>query len=302
MNKRQRFTTYRVEDDRESEDLGCGSSERSEECDDSKYACDIPGINPQKENTLRLISQTNGEALLRPYILSPTEQSARSEQLMDYIHSLEGRIKQLEKASQQNVRILMRKTVIDRCDELSNGIVSAKASPRDPKAMQTSYCSTLTTSGTTYASSETDMESAVYVMGDEIDEAVAEPNSLVYSCTKWRCRGEMLVKQHTKFNGAFCGRPLKAAIVRVFYPILNFVNHFLAGSLCNRRHCPKLRKFVRHFTNLPHPSPTRQSYMRLRKKAPGSHQPSQPLSESLLNVGRLSLTNSELSFVAESFI
>uniref|UniRef100_A0A0K0DBM8 Coiled-coil domain-containing protein 58 n=1 Tax=Angiostrongylus cantonensis TaxID=6313 RepID=A0A0K0DBM8_ANGCA len=46
--QRQRFTNYRAEDDRESEDLGCGSSERSEDCDDSKYTCDIPGINPQK--------------------------------------------------------------------------------------------------------------------------------------------------------------------------------------------------------------------------------------------------------------
>lgn len=106
------------------------------------------------------------------------EQNARAEQLMDYIHSLEGRIKQLEKASQQNgvwqsectlASDSDEKTVIDRCEELSNGIISANASPRDPRAMQGSYCSTLTTSGTTYASSETDMESAVYVMGDETD-------------------------------------------------------------------------------------------------------------------------------------
>ncbi|KAE9418758.1 hypothetical protein Angca_003367 [Angiostrongylus cantonensis] len=175
--QRQRFTNYRAEDDRESEDLGCGSSERSEDCDDSKYTCDIPGINPQKEDTLRLISQRMESSVVSVHSVA-NEQSVRSEQLLDYIHSLEGRIKQLEKASQQNgiwhsactlESESDEKTVIDRCDEFSNGVIIANGSPRDPKAMQTSYCSTLTTSGTTYASSETDMESAVYVMGDETD-------------------------------------------------------------------------------------------------------------------------------------
>ncbi|EPB68703.1 hypothetical protein ANCCEY_12205 [Ancylostoma ceylanicum] len=46
--QRQRYGVYRNEDDRESEDLGCGSSERSEECDDSKEICDNPSINQQK--------------------------------------------------------------------------------------------------------------------------------------------------------------------------------------------------------------------------------------------------------------
>ncbi|KAJ1364401.1 hypothetical protein KIN20_024494 [Parelaphostrongylus tenuis] len=102
---------------------------------------------------------------------------------------MEGRIKAVEKASQQNCESFL---------------------PEIQKQCKTSYCSTLTTSGTTYASSETDMESAVYVMGDEIDGI------------------ESLE-------------------------------------------------------------------MRLRKKAPGSPPTIAPLSESLLNVGRLSLTNSELS-------
>ncbi|VDL71169.1 unnamed protein product [Nippostrongylus brasiliensis] len=46
--QRQRLSAYRTEDDRESEDLGCGGSERSEDCDDHKDLCETPSINQQK--------------------------------------------------------------------------------------------------------------------------------------------------------------------------------------------------------------------------------------------------------------
>ncbi|KJH50330.1 hypothetical protein DICVIV_03524 [Dictyocaulus viviparus] len=180
--QRQRFTGYSNEDDRESEDLGCGSSERSEEYDESKNACDIPRTNPQKENALRMISQQIGSSAVSVRSVV-NEHNAHAEQIVNYIHSLEGRIKQLEKTTHQNdlwhsecavASDSDEKTVINRCEEFLNGVITAKPCGRD--TMQTSYCKlskkltlgTLTTSGTTYASSDTDMESAVYVMGDEI--------------------------------------------------------------------------------------------------------------------------------------
>ncbi|VDO98628.1 unnamed protein product [Heligmosomoides polygyrus] len=110
---------------------GCGSSERSEDCDDLKDLCETPSINQQKENTLRLLCQRLGTSAASQS--ASIETNAHTERLVDYIQSLEERIKQLEGASRQSV-------------------------------------GTLTTSGTTYASSETDMESAVYVMGNETDE------------------------------------------------------------------------------------------------------------------------------------
>ncbi|CAJ0588172.1 unnamed protein product [Cylicocyclus nassatus] len=176
--QRQRYAAYHADDDKESEDLGCGSSERSEECDDSKDLCDNPSINQQKEHTLRMLCQRIGTPADTNH-LSSVDQTADAERLVNYIHSLEGRIKQLERASQQTglwhsaCTLLSEsdeKTIIDRCDELCSEAISQKVAPNNHKAMQMSSCSTMTTSGTTYASSETDMESAVYVMGDEIDE------------------------------------------------------------------------------------------------------------------------------------
>ncbi|VDM77483.1 unnamed protein product, partial [Strongylus vulgaris] len=177
--QRQRYAVYHAEDDKESEDLGCGSSERSEECDDSKDVCDNPSINHQKEHTLRMLCQRIGTPADDSTHLSSVDQTADAERLVNYIQSLEGRIKQLERASQQTglwhsaCTLLSEsdeKTIIDRCDELCNETNLEKVAPLNHKAMQISSCSTMTTSGTTYASSETDMESAVYVMGDETDE------------------------------------------------------------------------------------------------------------------------------------
>ncbi|KAK6041469.1 hypothetical protein COOONC_21026 [Cooperia oncophora] len=174
--QRQRSFVYRTEDDRESEDLGCGSSERSEDCDETKDLCETPSINQQKENTLRMISQRIGSFAMNQ--VPSSDSIAHTERLVDYIQSLEERIKQLEGASRQNGiwhsactlgSDSDERTVIDRCEELSNDVLLKKCRLNDPKAMQISHCSTLTTSGTTYASSETDLESAVYVMGDESD-------------------------------------------------------------------------------------------------------------------------------------
>ncbi|KHJ92946.1 hypothetical protein OESDEN_07152 [Oesophagostomum dentatum] len=130
-----------------------------------------------QEHVLRMICQrVETPAASR---LSSVDQTADTERLVNYIQSLEGRIKQLERASQQtglwhSVGTLAsesdEKTIIDRCDELCSDMNSEKIMPSNHKAMQISSCSTMTTSGTTYASSETDMESAVYVMGDEVDE------------------------------------------------------------------------------------------------------------------------------------
>ncbi|KAK6758748.1 hypothetical protein RB195_016147 [Necator americanus] len=175
--QRQRYAVYHGEDDKESEDLGCGSSERSEECDDSKEVCDT-SINQQKELALRMICQRVDTAGATSQ-LSSLDQTAETERLVNYIQSLEARIKQLERASQQNglwhsactlVSENDEKTIIDRCDELYNDTIPEKITPLNNKTMQISSCSTMTNSGTTYASSETDMESAVFVMGDEVDE------------------------------------------------------------------------------------------------------------------------------------
>ncbi|ETN77342.1 hypothetical protein NECAME_11126 [Necator americanus] len=172
--QRQRYAVYHGEDDKESEDLGCGSSERSEECDDSKEVCDT-SINQQKELALRMICQRVDTAGATSQ-LSSLDQTAETERLVNYIQSLEARIKQLERASQQNglwhsactlVSENDEKTIIDRCDELYNDTIPEKITPLNNKTMQISSCSTMTNSGTTYASSETDMESAVFVMGDE---------------------------------------------------------------------------------------------------------------------------------------
>lgn len=172
--QRHHVSAYRTEDDRESEDLGCGSSERSEDCDDLKDLCETPSINQQKENTLRLLCQRLGTSAASQS--ASIETNAHTERLVDYIQSLEERIKQLEGASRQSgiwhsactlETDSDERTVIDRCEELSSDMLLGKSRPR---TMQSSYCSTLTTSGTTYASSETDMESAVYVMGNETDE------------------------------------------------------------------------------------------------------------------------------------
>ncbi|WKY13894.1 hypothetical protein Q1695_004608 [Nippostrongylus brasiliensis] len=173
--QRQRLSAYRTEDDRESEDLGCGGSERSEDCDDHKDLCETPSINQQKENTLRLISQRHENYGSNQQ--SSLERNRHTDQIVNYIQSLEERIKQLEGASRQSglwhsactlASDSDERTIIDRCEELSSHLLE-KSRANDHRAMQMSYCSTMTTSGTTYASSETDMESAVYVMGDEID-------------------------------------------------------------------------------------------------------------------------------------
>ncbi|XGW05057.1 hypothetical protein V3C99_015883, partial [Haemonchus contortus] len=174
--QRQQSFIYRREYDRESEDLGCGSSERSEDCDEAKELCETPSINQQKENTLRMISQRIGT--YHSNQTASVESIAHTDRLVDYIHSLEERIKQLEGASRQNgiwrsactlASDSDETTVIDRCEELSDDVLLKKSRQNYPKPMQISYSSTLTTSGTTYASSETDLESAVYVMGDETD-------------------------------------------------------------------------------------------------------------------------------------
>ncbi|KAL6743515.1 hypothetical protein Aduo_016544 [Ancylostoma duodenale] len=234
--QRQRYGVYRTEDDRESEDLGCGSSERSEECDDSKEICDNPSINQQKELALRMICQ-RVETPAAASRLSSVDQTADAERLVNYIQSLEGRIKQLERASQQNglwrsactlASDSDEKTIIDRCDELCRDVMSEKITPPEHKTLQISTCSTMTTSGTTYASSETDMESAVYVMGDEVDEIGALE---VRSLTRIEEDGEDKVKSVDDVEEKSAQLPPAIA----------------------------------------------------------------PLSESLLNVGRLSLTNSDLS-------
>ncbi|PIO63786.1 hypothetical protein TELCIR_14602, partial [Teladorsagia circumcincta] len=79
---------------------GCGSSERSEDCDETKDLCETPSINQQKENTLRMISQRMGVFSLNQ--VPSAESIAHTERLVDYIQSLEERIKQLEGASRQN--------------------------------------------------------------------------------------------------------------------------------------------------------------------------------------------------------
>ncbi|KAK5982934.1 hypothetical protein GCK32_009778 [Trichostrongylus colubriformis] len=159
--QRQRSFLYRTEDDRESEDLGCGSSERSEDCDETKDFCDAPTINQQKENTLRMISQ---RIAAFPMNQAPSAESiAHTERLVDYIQSLEERIKQLEGAGQQNGIWRSASTFASDSDERTRFDGMCRAIRRSIKKC------TLTTSGTTYASSETDLESAVYVMGDESD-------------------------------------------------------------------------------------------------------------------------------------
>uniref|UniRef100_A0A8R1HSE3 Coiled-coil domain-containing protein 85A n=1 Tax=Caenorhabditis japonica TaxID=281687 RepID=A0A8R1HSE3_CAEJA len=180
------------DEDAESEDLGCGSSEQSGGSEGHHDEEKQPCFNKHKESTLRRIMASS-------MCSEPSEEEERREvskrersRLLGYIQSLENRIKHLEMSqnhesfwnSSSNVGSdCDEKTIIERGwlgEELNEGLedkTEANSSTASSshvvgsaaeKMMFESMTSTMTSSGcTTYASSGTDMES-VFVMGDEI--------------------------------------------------------------------------------------------------------------------------------------
>ncbi|CAD6193925.1 unnamed protein product [Caenorhabditis auriculariae] len=169
-------------DDDRSEDLGCGSSERSVTFEEENCS-----FNKTKEDAIRLLSKR----MSLPSTSSITEEGLAPKKdstlIISYIQSLENRIKNLESLqnnesfwnSESNIGSDSdEKTVIERWDEenTSNGNSTTRKSTI--QNMFTSTTSTMTSSGTTYGSSETDGESAVFVMGDEIDFGSLEVRAL----------------------------------------------------------------------------------------------------------------------------
>ncbi|PAV61494.1 hypothetical protein WR25_11328 [Diploscapter pachys] len=154
-------------DDEESDDLGCGSSERSA-CSEDR---DI--FNQQKENTLRMITEEMTSLQSSTHERRDKEVQ-KQEDILIYIHTLEERIKQLEDTQSEPIwrdasheTESEEKTIVERWEE------EKRAKSDSQLIMGVSTASTMTSSGTTYGSSEVDGDSTVYVMGDEMTESTS---------------------------------------------------------------------------------------------------------------------------------
>ncbi|CAI4223991.1 unnamed protein product [Auanema sp. JU1783] len=176
LDEQRQYMLNRQQDEEESEDQGCGSSERSNDSDNYKSTelSDSLQYNVQKEHALRMISEH-----MQTSNTSDEQNVSRTkdtEKLLNYIQSLESRIKHLEMTNTQGRDRMWssesnmasesdEKTIIDKWDD-------DVAPLREAARMLVSTNSTMTnSSGTTYVSTDTDIESAVYIMGEENDAA-----------------------------------------------------------------------------------------------------------------------------------
>ncbi|CAJ0929642.1 unnamed protein product, partial [Mesorhabditis belari] len=177
-----RLDEQRQRDEEELAESGCGGSERSSDSPPSesqKIEQFSLSIDSNKEDALRKLSDMLPQTSETFCGALASLRTQTEDRVIGYIQTLESRIKQLERLQQQDHQIWAsssdvaseeaEKTIIER--EWTNGgdrtpVEGITQNINNP-LMMISSTSTMTSSGTTYASWETDNESAVYVIGDE---------------------------------------------------------------------------------------------------------------------------------------